>query len=358
MSYHVLSNDSTSVELMPFTALEEQQENNVAANNLEDYAYRQSSSIFFAGQWESYGSNLEETRLQFWSKWNDIQFAITRRWQLLSQRRQKRLHVAFVLLGVLVIVLSIEHGVKTLHEKHVKPPVSKDMMDDDDSEWVNDSNNNGNNAMSIILQDEQVYDIPVNRVLCEQEILPLFEILDESLDHLCFQRTEMKCSNGGGEDQTLFERDNVLYYPDGSLFDRSLLSWFDSCQPKATETWSPLSPTYSDFDKVCQEVVAMQNDGQDSITSTTPTSTTNNRFCSTTSSHDVDWSKVQETVPKCLMTIPHNCNNLNWKIFQEVIGGHLNCWEFQTAYLYLQHDYETMDDGDWHHHPRICKGGQ
>jgi len=370
----MLPNDTTAVELIPFTALEGNNNNGEAA---EDYAYRQSSSsipIMNTRPWNSdtqspSSGSLEGTRLQLlWSKWLDIRDAITRRWLLLSKRRQMAVHVVFVLLGVLLIVMTIEYTVKTLHEKHVKPSTTTTtMIDDQEDYWMGDDDSewtaNTAAAAEIVIPE---YDIPVNRVLCEQEIIPLFQLLDESLDHYCFQRNRMICSITGtgtagdgadGEEQiTLYERENVLYYPDGSLFDGDLSSpSLDYCMPTETETWSPLSPFSSDYHKVCQDLTIQQY-GQDA----TPT----NRFCTTTTTTTssagqantiIDWPKVQEMVPKCLArrhsknnnnNNNNGCNNLNGKIFQEILGGHLNCWEFQIAYLYLMSSSNMDDDNN------------
>jgi len=134
----MLDNDTT-FELMPFTSTTE-----------DENAHQQSSSILHGmlPQWNSTGSNtsgttgsfssFEGSRIQWlWSQWLDMQHAITRRWQLLSQRRQKTLQIALVVVGVFLVVLTIESTVKNLHEKHVKKPTttSEDWILNDNDDF-------------------------------------------------------------------------------------------------------------------------------------------------------------------------------------------------------------------------------
>lgn len=100
-------------------------------------------------------------------------------------------------------------------------------------------------------------------------------------------------------------RENVFYYPHGCNVD-PLPSLLENCQKRESETWSPLSSDYKDYGKICQEITV----GKDNETVT-------NRFCTSfdednddDSLDTIDWSKVEEMVPKCLST-GGDCNISN-----------------------------------------------
>jgi len=325
MSYHVVPNDTTAVELTPFTALEDNIEE-------EDYEYRRpSSNIRMPPFWHSSSSSTNGQRrffcCFFGETWQDICDSCIRRWQLLSKRRQKQLQIAMVFGGVLLIVMALEMGVKTIYHNHVKsatPIVEEEDWNELVDDFYNENNENekGNDGTKLI----QAYDIPVNRVLCEQ-VIPSFKILDESLDHYCFQRNKMKCKN---VDRIFYERESVFYdSEDGSqLLPSSLVD----CHPPLLEAeiWSPLAPFHPAYDQICQDDFNSRHRSNDDTETAVVVA---NRFCN---SDQIDWSKAQELLPKCLLE-ETSCNDLNWNMFQDVMGGHLNCWEFKIAYQYMEH---------------------
>lgn len=328
MSYHIVPNDSTSVELMPFSALEENQQ-------VEDYAYRQQSRMN-----DPYHAFYNTRRGNFSETWQDISYGCTRRWHLLSRRRQRRLQIVTVLSGVLLIVIALEAGVKTIYHKHVKaaPPVIDDWddLEEGDLYAAAHAHHYNEDGQEKVIQD---YDVPVNRVLCEQ-IVPLFRILDDSLDHACYQRNKMRCDNHNDGDDTklvYYERDGVFYNANGSRADPAPA--LVECGPYETEVWSPLSPFHPSYDEACLHAEA----------------TAPNRFCN--ANNEIDWNKVQELMPKCMLsTNIESCNDLSSKIFKEVMGGHLNCWEFQIAFMYVENQVHDTEDGTLVVGGNVCKG--